>query len=69
MKRFLLAMLLVTLLSAASIPEYAIQAILLANSPGDSVADFIMVNARPPALSSDIGDTNDLGATLSRAVA
>lgn len=30
------------LLSAASNPEYSIQAILLANSPGDSVADFVM---------------------------
>jgi len=42
MKRFLLATLFGALLSAASNPEYSIQAILLANSPGDSVADFVM---------------------------
>jgi hypothetical protein len=42
MKRFLLATLFGALLCAASNLEYSIQAILLANSAGDSVADFVM---------------------------
>lgn len=41
MKRFLLATLFAAL-SAASAPEYSIQAIRLANSPGDSVADLVI---------------------------
>jgi len=41
-KRFLLATLSVAVLSAAATPEYSIQAILLANSPGDSVANYVM---------------------------
>jgi glyoxylase-like metal-dependent hydrolase (beta-lactamase superfamily II) len=41
-KRFLLAAIAVTLLGAASTPEYAIEAIRYANSPGDSVAEMII---------------------------
>jgi glyoxylase-like metal-dependent hydrolase (beta-lactamase superfamily II) len=42
MKRFLLAILFAALFGASSTPEYSIQAILLANSPGDSVADMVV---------------------------
>ena len=42
MKRFLLATLFGSLLGAASNPEYSIQAILLANASGESVANFVM---------------------------
>jgi glyoxylase-like metal-dependent hydrolase (beta-lactamase superfamily II) len=43
MKRFLLAAIAVTLLGSASTPpEYAIEAIRYANSPGDSVADMVV---------------------------
>lgn len=41
-KRVLLAILCAALLAASSTPEYSIQAIILANSPGDSVADLVM---------------------------
>jgi glyoxylase-like metal-dependent hydrolase (beta-lactamase superfamily II) len=41
-KRFLLAAIAVTLLGAASTPEYAIEAIRYANSPGDSVAEMVI---------------------------
>ncbi len=42
MKRFLLAALAVTLLGSASTPEYAIEAIRYADSPGDPVADLVI---------------------------
>lgn len=42
MNRFLLAAFCVTLLAAAPTPEYSIEAIRLANSPGDLVADLVM---------------------------
>ena len=42
MKRFLLAGIFAALLGASSTPEYSIQAIRLANSPGDSVADMVV---------------------------
>ncbi len=42
MKRFLLAALAVTLLGSASTPEYAIEAIRYADSPGDLVADLVI---------------------------
>jgi glyoxylase-like metal-dependent hydrolase (beta-lactamase superfamily II) len=42
MKRFLFAAALAVLLGATSTPEYSIQAIRLANSPGDSVADMVV---------------------------
>jgi glyoxylase-like metal-dependent hydrolase (beta-lactamase superfamily II) len=42
MKRFLFAVALALLLGAPSTPEYSIQAIRLANSPGDSVADMVV---------------------------
>jgi glyoxylase-like metal-dependent hydrolase (beta-lactamase superfamily II) len=42
MKRFLLAILFAALFGASSTPEYSIQAILLANFPGDSVADMVV---------------------------
>ena len=42
MKRFLLAGIFAALLGAPSTPEYSIQAIRLANSPGDSVADMVV---------------------------
>jgi glyoxylase-like metal-dependent hydrolase (beta-lactamase superfamily II) len=41
-KRFLLAGIFAALLGASSTPEYSIQAIRLANSPGDSVADMVV---------------------------
>jgi glyoxylase-like metal-dependent hydrolase (beta-lactamase superfamily II) len=41
-KRFLLAALVVTLLGSASTPEYAIEAIRYADSPGDPVADLVI---------------------------
>jgi glyoxylase-like metal-dependent hydrolase (beta-lactamase superfamily II) len=41
-KRFLLAALAVTLLGSASTPEYAIEAIRYADSPGDPVADLVI---------------------------
>ncbi len=41
-KRLPLAALFPALLSASSTPEYSIQAIRIANSPGDSVADLVM---------------------------
>jgi glyoxylase-like metal-dependent hydrolase (beta-lactamase superfamily II) len=41
-KRLLLTALFPALLSASSTPEYSIQAIRIANSPGDSVADLVM---------------------------
>jgi len=41
-KRFLLAGIFAALLGAPSTPEYSIQAIRLANSPGDSVADMVV---------------------------
>jgi len=41
-KRFLLAVLAMTLLGSASTPEYAIEAIRYANSPGDPVADLVI---------------------------
>jgi glyoxylase-like metal-dependent hydrolase (beta-lactamase superfamily II) len=41
-KRFLLAILAMTLLGSASTPEYAIEAIRYANSPGDPVADLVI---------------------------
>jgi glyoxylase-like metal-dependent hydrolase (beta-lactamase superfamily II) len=42
MKRLLFAAALAVLLGAPSTPEYSIQAIRLANSPGDSVADMVV---------------------------
>jgi glyoxylase-like metal-dependent hydrolase (beta-lactamase superfamily II) len=42
MKRFLFAAALAVLLGAPSAPDYSIQAIRLANSPGDSVADMVV---------------------------
>jgi glyoxylase-like metal-dependent hydrolase (beta-lactamase superfamily II) len=42
MKRFVLAAALAVLLRAPSAPDYSIQAIRLANSPGDSVADMVV---------------------------
>jgi len=42
MNRFLLAATLAVLLGAPSTPDYSIQAIRLANSPGDSVADMVV---------------------------
>jgi glyoxylase-like metal-dependent hydrolase (beta-lactamase superfamily II) len=42
MNRFLLAATLAVLLGAPSTPEYSIQAVRLANSPGDSVADMVV---------------------------
>lgn len=42
MKRFLLAGIFAALLGTPSTPEYSIQAIRLANSPGDSVADMVV---------------------------
>jgi glyoxylase-like metal-dependent hydrolase (beta-lactamase superfamily II) len=42
MKRFLFAAIFAALLGASSTPEYSIQAIRLANSPGDSVADMVV---------------------------
>jgi glyoxylase-like metal-dependent hydrolase (beta-lactamase superfamily II) len=42
MKRSLLAATLAVLLGAPSTPDYSIQAIRLANSPGDSVADMVV---------------------------
>jgi glyoxylase-like metal-dependent hydrolase (beta-lactamase superfamily II) len=41
-KRFLLAAIAVTLLGSASTPEYAIEAIRYANSPGDSVTEMVI---------------------------
>jgi glyoxylase-like metal-dependent hydrolase (beta-lactamase superfamily II) len=41
-KRFLFAALAVTLLGSASTPEYAIEAIRYADSPGDPVADLVI---------------------------
>lgn len=41
-KRLLLAISIAALSAAPSSPEYSIQAILLANSPGDSVASLVM---------------------------
>jgi glyoxylase-like metal-dependent hydrolase (beta-lactamase superfamily II) len=41
-KRFLLAAIAVTLLGATSTPEYSIEAIRYANSPGDSVAELVI---------------------------
>jgi glyoxylase-like metal-dependent hydrolase (beta-lactamase superfamily II) len=41
-KRFLLAALAMTLLGSTSSPEYAIEAIRYADSPGDSVADLVI---------------------------
>jgi glyoxylase-like metal-dependent hydrolase (beta-lactamase superfamily II) len=41
-KRFLLAGIFAALLGASSTSEYSIQAIRLANSPGDSVADMVV---------------------------
>jgi glyoxylase-like metal-dependent hydrolase (beta-lactamase superfamily II) len=41
-KRFLLAGIFAVLLGPPSTPEYSIQAIRLANSPGDSVADMVV---------------------------
>jgi glyoxylase-like metal-dependent hydrolase (beta-lactamase superfamily II) len=41
-KRILLATIFTALLGASSTPEYSIQAIRLANSPGDSVADMVV---------------------------
>ena len=42
MRRFLLAAIAVTLLGSASTPEYAIEAIRYADSPGDPVADLVI---------------------------
>jgi glyoxylase-like metal-dependent hydrolase (beta-lactamase superfamily II) len=42
MKRVLLAAICVTLLAAAPLPEYSIEAIRLADSPGDLVADLVI---------------------------
>ncbi len=42
MKRFLFAAALAVLLGAPSAPDYSIQAIRLADSPGDSVADMVV---------------------------
>jgi glyoxylase-like metal-dependent hydrolase (beta-lactamase superfamily II) len=42
MKRFLLAAVAVMLLGSASTPEYAIEAIRYADSPGDAVADLVI---------------------------
>lgn len=42
MKRFLLAGIFAALLGPPSTPDYSIQAIRLANSPGDSVADMVV---------------------------
>lgn len=42
MKRFLLASIFAALFGAPSTPDYSIQAIRLANSPGDSVADMVV---------------------------
>jgi len=42
MSRFLLAATLAVLLGAPSTPDYSIQAIRLANSPGDFVADMVV---------------------------
>ena len=42
MKRLLLAAIAVTLLGSASTPEYTIQAIRYANSPGDPVAELVI---------------------------
>jgi glyoxylase-like metal-dependent hydrolase (beta-lactamase superfamily II) len=42
MKRILLAAILAAQLGASSIPEYSIQAIRLADSPGDAVADMVI---------------------------
>jgi glyoxylase-like metal-dependent hydrolase (beta-lactamase superfamily II) len=41
-RRFLLAAIAVTLLGSASTPEYAIEAIRYADSPGDPVADLVI---------------------------
>jgi glyoxylase-like metal-dependent hydrolase (beta-lactamase superfamily II) len=41
-KRFLAAAIAMTLLGAASTPEYSIEAIRYASSPGDPVADFVI---------------------------
>jgi glyoxylase-like metal-dependent hydrolase (beta-lactamase superfamily II) len=45
-KGFLLASFLASLAAAPSTPEYSIQAILVANSPGDSVADMVIGTPR-----------------------
>jgi glyoxylase-like metal-dependent hydrolase (beta-lactamase superfamily II) len=42
LKRFLFAAIFAALLGASSTPEYSIQAIRLADSPGDSVADMVV---------------------------
>lgn len=42
MRRFLLAGIFAALLGPPSTPDYSIQAIRLANSPGDSVADMVV---------------------------
>jgi glyoxylase-like metal-dependent hydrolase (beta-lactamase superfamily II) len=42
MNRFLLAATLAVLLGAPSTPDYSIQAIRLANSPGDALADMVV---------------------------
>jgi glyoxylase-like metal-dependent hydrolase (beta-lactamase superfamily II) len=42
LKRFLFAAVFAALLGASSTPEYSIQAIRLADSPGDSVADMVV---------------------------
>ena len=42
MKRFLLAAIAVTLLGSTSTPDYTIEAIRYADSPGDSVADLVI---------------------------
>ena len=42
MKRFLFAVTCAALLGASSTPEYSIEAIRFANSPGDSVASLVM---------------------------
>ena len=42
MRRFLLAAIAVTLLGSASTPEYSIEAIRYADSPGDPVADLVI---------------------------
>jgi len=41
-KRFLLAAIAVTLLGSTSTPEYSIEAIRYANSPGDSLAELVI---------------------------